>query len=223
MLKDRAIILCDGKAERWSLPIPKHKTEINGEPLINRTVRLLLKSGVSDIWITSHNTTYEIPGSQRYEPVNNRYKIDQFWACLPLWENQDKVIFLYGDVYFSEQAIETICDYCVDDFAYFQRTQGSEITGKKCKEGFAFKVKNIDKFKKACEFLHNDAENGLVEMNHNLSAYLEGYPVANFCMHYYGIGPHGVEIDDETDDFDCPGDVEVWKEHTRAYFANKAA
>ena len=223
MLKDRAIILCDGKAERWGLPVPKHKTEINGEPLINRTVRLLQKNDVSDIWITSHDSSYSIPGSQRYEPIDNRYKIDQFWACEPIWQNQAQVVFLYGDVYFSEQAIETICDYCVDDYAYFQRTLGSEITGKGGKEGFGFKVKNIYKFKMACEYLHRNAEKGIVEMNHNLSAYLEGLPVADFCTHYYGIGPHGVEIDDETDDFDCPGDVEVWKEHTRAYFANKAA
>jgi choline kinase len=215
MKSDRVIILCDGRAERWSLPVPKHKTIINGEPLINRTVRLLKKNRISDIWITSHDSTYSIPGTKRFEPANNQYKIDQFWACRSIWENQSRIIFLYGDVYFSEQAIETICDYCVDNYAYFQRTKGSEITGKKCKEGFAFKVENIGKFKTACEFLHNDAKSGLVEMNHNLSAYLEGMPRANYCLDYYGIGPHGVEIDDETDDFDCESDVETWKEYTK--------
>jgi len=201
--------------ERWGLSCPKHKVEINGEMLISRTVRLLKENGITDIWITSHDASYEIPGIKRYEPIDNQFKIDQFWACIPIWEGQQKVIFLFGDVYFSEVAMKTICSHTVDGYAYFQRTKASKITGKRWKEGFAFVVENIDKFKKACEFLHNDAKNELPEMHHNISAYLEGKPIADYLTHWREIGPHGVEIDDETDDFDNSRDLINWRKYTK--------
>jgi hypothetical protein len=38
--------------------------------------------------------------------------------------------------------------------------------------------------------------------------------VADYHTKWAGIGPHGVEIDDETDDFDMISDLARWRKYT---------
>ena len=99
------IIMADGKGTRWQNynDIPKHLIEIGGETLLGRTVRLL-KEGDPDgqVIITSHDSRYELPGAQRYEPKNNHLEIDRFTEELI----EDQICFLYGDTFYSESAME---------------------------------------------------------------------------------------------------------------------
>ena len=48
------IIMADVDGKRWNnyIGIPKHLIEINGEPILARTVRLLKENGIDDIVIT---------------------------------------------------------------------------------------------------------------------------------------------------------------------------
>ena len=52
----RYIIMCGGSYEHW--PQPKQLTRINGEPIIERTIRLLRENGVEDIAISSNNDVF---------------------------------------------------------------------------------------------------------------------------------------------------------------------
>ncbi len=112
------IIMADGKGTRWNLHqgIPKHFIKVNGETLLERTVRLLRQYDPScQVIITSHDPRYEVDGALRYEPKNNVLEIDRFTA--ELIEND--VCFLYGDTYYSEISAKTIVETDAEDLLFF--------------------------------------------------------------------------------------------------------
>ena len=103
------VIMADGKGSRWNnyMGHGKHDITIGGETLLQRTVRLLhLCDDAAEVIITSHNEGLSIDGAVRYEPKNNVLEIDRFTAELI----GDDMCFLYGDVYYSEKAIETVVE-----------------------------------------------------------------------------------------------------------------
>jgi choline kinase len=212
----RYIIMADGKAKRWNNHTgrPKHLIEIEGEPLLYRTVRLLKKHSVEDIYITSHNKDYDIVGTTRYEPINNVYEIDRFYACQPIWARE--TIFIYGDVYYTEEAIKKIVNDKSKTFRYFGRSKASK-KGKDHAELFAIKISesNLEKFKEVCLQIRNEVEKGehkkglgwhtyldMIGKDHNITIdelreYLGKNKLSNFT-----------EINDETDDFDWAKDYD---------------
>lgn len=128
--------MCDGKATRWNnyKDMKKHFVVINNEPLLKRTVRLLLeRDNESEIIITSHDKAYEIEGATRYEPLNNNLEIDRFTTELI----EDDICFLYGDTYYSEEAINLIISEKVKDILFFGNEKS--IVAVKIKDGNLFK------------------------------------------------------------------------------------
>lgn len=100
--------MADGKGSRWQqyLGHTKHEITVNGETLIERTVRLIRENAPSAlITVTSHKPDLKTAGAVRYEPKNNVLEIDRFTEELI----GDDVCFLYGDVLYSEAAIRRIC------------------------------------------------------------------------------------------------------------------
>lgn len=167
---------------------------------------------MTDVWLTSRLEQYDAlqPFIQRYVPIDNRFKLDQFYACREIWSGLTDVVFLYGDVRFSDAALDTILKTVPQDFNYFQRTSNSVVTGKLWKEGFAMRVCDTRMFEVALKHLRDGLEDGRIKTEHHqVQGYLEGKGTGHFRL----IGPHGVEIDDETDDFDCPADVGAWTEN----------
>ncbi len=115
------IIMADGKGLRWNDPntgLPKHLVKVNGERVIDRTVRLIKKYDFkADIIITSHDKRYGVEGATRYEPKNNNLEIDRFTEELI----EDNICFIYGDTYYQESQMEIIINkqrqkYSVDFF-----------------------------------------------------------------------------------------------------------
>ena len=111
--------MADGKGTRWAnyMGVPKHLVEINGEPIIGRTVRLLneMMDGNCEVIITSHDERYEFEGSRRHEPLNNNLEIDRFTQELIA----DNTCFLYGDTYYTEEALREILDTENEDVLFF--------------------------------------------------------------------------------------------------------
>lgn len=111
--------MADGKGMRWNnyLGIPKHLAKVDGEKIISRTVRLLRKlvSADDEIIITSHDPRYEFNGSKRHEPLDNRYEIDRFTEELIV----DDMVFLYGDTYYSKDALKRIVRTEIDTMLFF--------------------------------------------------------------------------------------------------------
>lgn len=150
----RYCIMCDGVYKYWKYP--KHLSKINGETLIERTVRLLKENGVdsADIYITASEELKNILMDTKYFPKlpakihrkHNSYVVsvpDKFtgsWAdCFTGY--LEPTTFLMGDVVFSPEAIKKIVETDTDDIEFFASAPPfAPNYCKKWAEPFAFKV-----------------------------------------------------------------------------------
>ena len=103
-----------GEGKRWGnyKGIPKHLIEINGETLLGRTTRLLKENNV-DYIITASDERYKQYG----EVIPQSYldcEIDRFEEIA-----DDEICYLYGDVYYTEEAIKTIVNTDTNEILFF--------------------------------------------------------------------------------------------------------
>lgn len=114
----RYIIMADGKGIRWDnfTDCPKHLITINGETLLERLVRQLKSADfLAEIIITSRDDRYEVEGARRHVPLNNEVEIDRFTQELI----RNDICFLYGDTYYTDEAIQKIIAKNTDSVAFF--------------------------------------------------------------------------------------------------------
>lgn len=186
--------MADGKGIRWNnyKNVPKHLVEIDGETLLARTVRLLKEYDAdSEIIITSHDKRYEFEGATRYEPLNNVLEIDRFTYELI----EDNICFLYGDTYYTEEAIEKIVSTDTDDLLFFGNNKS--IVAIKVADSKLLK-KNIDNVKEL--YLNKKIEN------------CKGWQVyqsyQNLEFDKKQIGNKFIVLDEKTNDYNTPEDYE---------------
>lgn len=113
----RYIIMADGKMSRWRAEsdTPKHLLQVDGETLLSRLVRQLDAGAGDEVIITSHDPRYEVPGARRYEPRNNQLEIGRFtWELI-----EDDCCFLYGDTYYTDEAVRAIRAMHTDRLHFF--------------------------------------------------------------------------------------------------------
>ena len=216
------IIMADGKSDRWQNynSTPKHLIEINGEPILKRTVRLLKENGIENIIITSHDKRYNF--AKRYEPQNNEYEIDRFYSCLPIWESE--MVFLYGDVFYSEECIRKIINDTSKETTYFGRLT---LGKKKYPEIFAIKVMNNKQFEEICKTIRESIIDGSLERGIGWETY-KLYCGKDLYMSNDDLTrwvteteqPNFININDETDDFDYPEDLDRWLEINETKYNN---
>lgn len=134
--------------------IPRQLIEINGEKLIQRTIRLLKENGINDIIITSHDKRFDNLGAVRYEPLFNDYKPKEnkgYWlSAFPIELIDEPLTFLLGDVYYSENAIKTIVKTKTASILFFCTSKKDGYSDKYIKhhdEPLGFKVEDYNLFK----------------------------------------------------------------------------
>lgn len=106
-MTSRYVIMANGQGIRWNrhLGIPKHLITIEGETLLARIVRQVgSRDPSTEVYISSDNPQYETPGAIRHTPESKALELDRFVYELI----QDDVTFLYGDTFYTDDAIETI-------------------------------------------------------------------------------------------------------------------
>ena len=141
------IIMCGGTYRSWEQP--RHLTEINGETVIERTIRLLRECGVEDISISSNNPIFEQFGipvlkhDNGYETAGDYITAGNwFEAFYPVAE---PVCYIFGDVVFSPEAIKTIVEAKTDSVQFFASAPPfAPEYSKPWAEPFALKVQNPD-------------------------------------------------------------------------------
>lgn len=150
------IIMCGGNY--WNWETPRQMTEIHGEPLVARTIRLLKSKGIpqEDIFISSNDDRFGkfgvvllkhdngfIYGRDKVEDKN--YWVDAFYPT------DEPACYLMGDVFFSEFCIATIVNYQQgEDIMFFASAYcNGKGYSKPWAEPFAFKVWNQQRFKEA--------------------------------------------------------------------------
>jgi len=187
------IIMCAGDGKRWGnyLGVPKHLITINGETLLGRTTRLLKENGINDYIITGNDTRYCDYG----RVVNQSYKdceIDRFE------EIEDDICYIYGDVYFKEEALKKIVETEAKDVLFF----GSKD------EIFAIKIKDRKLFFEN----KNKIKKLYLEGKINRCIGWEVYKsINNIPLDKHIIKERYIKILDGTDDIDFPKDYEKFK------------
>lgn len=189
------IIMCAGKGTRWNnyLDVPKHLIEINNETLLGRTTRLLKENGITDYVITGSDERYTQYGNL-IPQTDNDCEIDRFEESIVNGE----VCYLYGDVYYTEDAIKTIINTKTENVEFF----GHEF------EIFGIKVKDLELF-----FTHKHKVKELyLEKKIERCIGWEIYrSINNIPFDEHLITEKYTKILDGTDDIDYPEDYETFK------------
>lgn len=158
------VIMADN-ANLAPFKLPRQLIKINGEPLIKRTIRLLKENGVEDILITAHDKRFDDFGVTRYEPLNNYYDRkakEGYWLnAFPTELLNQPITFLWGDVYFSENAIKKIVETETDNTLFFCSYKNkSKKYIKPHDEPLAYKVVDCELFKKHIDIVKKMFDEG---------------------------------------------------------------
>jgi len=133
------IIMCGGNYHTKQL---KFLSCVKGETIVQRTIRLLRQTGVEDIAISSNYKRLEGFGvpvlhhSNKFDIYNPKtYWYDAFYPT------DEPVCYIFGDVVFSEYAINYIVNYKTTRIEFFASAPPfPKNYMKKWAEPFAFKV-----------------------------------------------------------------------------------
>lgn len=208
------IIMCGGTYKRWETP--RQLTEICGEPLIARTIRLLKEAGISDIAISSNNSVFEqfgVPVLKHdnryvgYGSRNNGRWTDAFYPT------EEPTCYLFGDVVYSPEAIRTIIETETDDIEFFASSPPFPPEYiKPWAEPFALKVVNTEHLKHAICITKQYADMGLFyrpPIAWELWQVIQATPLNHIDYGNYTV------INDYTCDVDCAEDAELIENEIR--------
>lgn len=209
----RIIIIAAGDATRWGgyMGVTKHYAEIAGEPVIERTVRLLKERKLKDIWVVSKG--YQIEGVKNYRPTLNprNHDADKFLSSSELWHEKKRTIVIYGDVYFTEEAIDTILSFGMDLFRMFCRPTQNRKFKYPYGECFAISFAPVEheyllyNLKRLVHLYRADVIDRIGGWE--LTRLMAGVPIERMNKHQYNL-PNYVVINDKTNDIDYPSDFE---------------
>lgn len=205
------IILADSN-NIHSFKIPRQLIEINGEKLIQRTIRLLKENGIKDIIITSHDKRFDNLGVVRYEPLFNDYKPKEnkgYWlSAFPIELIDEPLTFLLGDVYYSEDAIKTIVKTKTASILFFCTSKKDGYSDKYIKhhdEPLGFKVEDYNLFKNSIYEVKKLKDLG---KTHREPIMWELYRVINgIDVNTHILTDNYIAINDETCDIDRVEDI----------------
>ena len=122
MSPTRYVIMANGEGLRWGnfLGVPKHLITIEGKTLLDRLVQQLTRlDPEGEFVISSADHRTETVGAWRHRPERNRLEIDRFVPELVT----DNVVFLYGDTYYSDEAITQIVNDGGQGIRFFGDTE----------------------------------------------------------------------------------------------------
>lgn len=200
------LILCAGEAKRWNnyLGVPKQLIPINGEPLLDRTVRLLHLKELYDINIISNDERLKVNNESFYRPKKFEWIVETLLSTQSLW-NKNTIVLL-GDVFFTQDAINTI-DHLKETLHIYGRYGASEFTSTPWGEIFALSFQQSD-----WSQIISNAENVILQTKVGSRGKLwELYrSIAGFPHNEHLIEDEiFISINDFTDDFDFPSDYDA--------------
>ena len=205
------IIMCGGTYAKWDRP--KHLTELKGEPLVARTIRLLRENGITDIAISSNSELFEQFGVPvlKHEnpyrlPLEGRATSPWLDAFYPM---NEPVCYIFGDVVFSPEAIKTIVETQTDSIEFFASAKPlPKIYPKHWAEPFAFKVADTKLFFTAITTTKLYDKEGYFNrqpVSWELWQVIKDTPLNKVDYTNYTV------INDYTCDIDCPEDIKLFE------------
>ena len=198
----RYVIMANGKGTRWGLHggIPKHLIECEGEPLIARTARLVREADPSaEVILSSGNAAYDACGIARHTPAHGELEWDRF--CRELVECP--VCFLYGDVYYTPQAMRAIVEADGDPYCFL----GSESSI------YAAKLGDWSRAARVLDEHRARIEAGELPDGKGWQLY---HALAGMELPGRARGTRYHLVADATRDFNTPADLEAFRADTEA-------
>lgn len=202
----RVLIACAGPDAKWNnhLGVPRHLVPVDGELLLHRTVRQA-SAYATDVRVTSpDDDRYILPGTTRHV-VRGRH-VNEYASSRHLWCPGYRTVLLYGDVYYTDAAMATICGHDGPLWRMFGRAGPSAITGTPWGEVFGGSWlprhhAMLD------EHMHKAALAYACGHARRTTAWELLRSVQHTPLTVHMVDPRWFhEINDETDDFDTPED-----------------
>lgn len=179
---------------------PKQLLKVDGEVIIERTIKLLKRNGARDIQVSSMNPLFDKYGRLEYDSSGD-------WVnAFPKVE--EPVTYIFGDVFFSLAAIKTIVETKTESIEFFASAPPfSECYPKEWAEPFAFKVVDTEFFQKCIKEVKRLKREGAFKREPiawELWQVIKGTPLNEFDYTNY------TAINDYTCDVDHEEDVKQW-------------
>lgn len=202
------IIMCGGNYNYWKTP--KQLSIINGERLVDRTIRLLKENNVEEIYISSNNPAFDSCNVPRLINTKNNFdvkkeSVEGYWldAFYPL---EEPITYLFGDVYFTPEAIKKIVEYKNNRNILFGSKIALNKLHKNWGEPFAYIVNDYKLFFDGINNVKELFNQGKIERHPivwELYRYLHGLDI-----NMHEITDDYEVIDDETIDIDDSKELE---------------
>lgn len=205
------IIMCGGNYTQFETP--KQLTVINGERLVDRTIRLLRENGIKDIYVSATNPIFDSVGVPRLVHNNtslvwnNNKEVSGYWIDA-YYPTEKPCVYLHGDVYYSENAIKTIVNLNPTINTFIGNALAKNKEHKNWGEPFGWIVVNQKEFRSGIEKTKRLQDEGKLDRGYALS--WELYRVLNGTDPNYMLidDNNYLCIDDETIDIDAPWQIE---------------
>lgn len=225
--------------DKWNYITPRQLIKINGETLLERTVRLIHEKDKNPhiVYIVSNILRFKTDNSEFLMVNDDAFSTVERMCQVKEYGIGNHCTFLYGDVFYSEECIQHMVESICKETLWFGRTTPSEKTKKPWGEVFGFCVsENYSNL-----FFHNI----LVEVLNDYNKYIKNktekddkkqWPSQEWFYNMFGAMDWGIynkihgktsaemwgyskishenfiEIDDITDDFDYIEDLQNWED-----------
>ncbi|HUX77920.1 MAG TPA: hypothetical protein VMY40_14910 [Anaerolineae bacterium] len=213
--RDAVVISAGGRGCRWQnyTGVPKQLVKIEGWPLLTRAVELFAHARPgARISIVANDPRMAVPGAELVGPDPALFDcgFDKVTCGRSRWSAGGRTFIVWGDVWWTGTAVRRICAPGQPPLMWYGRNRDSLVTGKPWRElwGLSVLPEQRDQLVALCL-----AGAGLFK-SHRIPRDLAWtvYQLAN------GQAPTApprdsenlLEVDDWTEDFDHPSDLDRW-------------
>jgi hypothetical protein len=220
-----AVIMAAGSGERWQghTGVPKHCAVLDGERLLDRTVRLALTHGASRVVVLGpDDDRYRVSGAELHTPpvlsdATPGMGATKFLNTQPYWPSDDKVALLYGDVWFSDDAMRRTMGDERREWLHWCRFGPSKFTG--CRHGECFAVtmwpEHHDLYLAALRRTVAAHAAGIINRSGGWEVARAMHGVPNERLRKHRMFPQYQLINDWSEDLDYPADYDEWVRRRR--------
>lgn len=215
----RVILPCAGPSKRWGnfLGVPKHLIPFNGIPMLQRTVNQLRFRAFRDIIVVAYDGRYHMDGARMCAPITpSPFPDTGLGHSSEFWSPASRTLVLFGDVFFSEAAMETIATCPATGIQWFGR-EGPGRSGHKHGELFGVSIPPNEqkrmrrtmwkvRWLRRLRWIHRARGWECYRLLHRLP------------LKEHRIAGDFIEIDDATEDFDFPYEYLLWMKVFAAKF-----
>lgn len=210
----QVIIMCGGYYDNFK----EHKalSVINGEPLIERTIRLLKENNVKEIYISSNEEEFNKYGNVLHHENSYKYEngvVKGYWVDA-YYPTDKPTIYLHGDVYYTEEAIKKILNYNASVNTFIGNHYALNKEKKKVGEPFGWIIVDQKSFREAINKTKQLQDEGKIErqaISWELYQVLNGNDVNGFDISTNTY----LAIYDMTIDIDAPWQIEELNKKVR--------